>query len=84
MPGLHPPSRGRPGEGGKTTYNDWLFVTVLLLVAVTGFFAQITRAAELPHVAYPTYFVHLVLVFFLLVYSPYSKFAHVFIARRRC
>lgn len=65
-------------KAGKTTYNDWLFVTVLLLVAATGFLAQITRAAELPHVAYPTYFVHLVLVFFLLAYSPYSKFAHVF------
>ncbi|MGA8156979.1 MAG: quinone-interacting membrane-bound oxidoreductase complex subunit QmoC [Rhodoplanes sp.] len=65
-------------KAGKTTYNDWLFVTVLLLVAATGFLAQITRAAELPGVAYPTYFVHLVLVFFLLAYSPYSKFAHVF------
>jgi quinone-modifying oxidoreductase subunit QmoC len=65
-------------KAGKTTYNDWLFVTVLLLVAATGFLAQIARTAELPSVAYPTYFVHLVLVFFLLVYSPYSKFAHVF------
>ncbi len=65
-------------KAGKTTYNDWLFVTVLLLVAVTGFLAQIARVAELPGVAYSTYFVHLVLVFFLLAYSPYSKFAHVF------
>lgn len=65
-------------KAGKTTYNDWLFVTVLLLVAATGFLAQIARIAELPGVAYPTYFVHLVLVFFLLAYSPYSKFAHVF------
>jgi quinone-modifying oxidoreductase subunit QmoC len=65
-------------KAGKTTYNDWLFVTVLLLVAVTGFLAQISRIAELPGAAYPTYFIHLVLVFFLLAYSPFSKFAHVY------
>ena len=65
-------------KAGKTTYTDWLFVTVLLLVAVTGFLAQIFRMAETPGIAYPTYFVHLCLVFFLLAYSPFSKFAHVF------
>jgi len=48
------------------------------IVDRAGFLAQIARSAELPHAAYPTYFVHLVLVFFLLAYSPYSKFAHVF------
>jgi quinone-modifying oxidoreductase subunit QmoC len=65
-------------KAGKTTYNDWLFVTVLLLVATTGFLSEITRIADLPGVAYPTYFIHLTLVFFLLVYSPFSKFAHVY------
>lgn len=65
-------------KAGKSTYNDWLFVTVLLLVAVTGFLAQITRIEELPGIAYPTYFIHLTLVFFLLAYSPFSKFAHVY------
>ncbi len=65
-------------KAGKTTYNDWLFVTVLLLVSVTGFLAQFARLADAAGVAYPSYFVHLVLVFFLLAYAPYSKFAHVF------
>ena len=65
-------------KAGKTTYNDWLFVIVLLLVGLTGFLSQITRIAEMPGLAYPTYFIHLALVFFLLVYSPYSKFAHAY------
>lgn len=65
-------------KAGKTTYNDWLFVSVLLLVAVTGFLCQIFRIGALPGVAYPTYFIHLCLVFFLLAYSPFSKFAHAY------
>lgn len=65
-------------KAGKTTYNDWLFVLVLLGVAATGFLSEIGRLAEAAAVAYPVYFVHLVLIFFLLAYSPYSKFAHVF------
>lgn len=65
-------------KAGKTTYNDWLFVLVLLGVALSGFLSEISRLAESAALAYPVYFVHLVLIFFLLAYSPYSKFAHVF------
>ncbi|MHB8148401.1 MAG: quinone-interacting membrane-bound oxidoreductase complex subunit QmoC [Vulcanimicrobiaceae bacterium] len=62
---------------GKNTYSDWLFLIVLLLTALTGFASESTRLAGFREVAYPTYFVHLVLIFFLLVYFPYSKFGHV-------
>jgi quinone-modifying oxidoreductase subunit QmoC len=62
---------------GKSTYSDWLFLVILVLTALTGFAAESTRLAGLPAVAYPTYFVHLVFIFFLLVYFPYSKFGHV-------
>jgi quinone-modifying oxidoreductase subunit QmoC len=60
---------------GKSTYSDWLFLAILLLTTLTGFLCQWLRLADL-RVAYPTYFVHLLFVFFLLVYIPYSKFAH--------
>jgi quinone-modifying oxidoreductase subunit QmoC len=62
---------------GKNTYSDWLFLVVLALTALTGFASEITRLSDLPTIAYPTYFVHLVFIFFLLVYFPFSKFGHV-------
>jgi quinone-modifying oxidoreductase subunit QmoC len=63
-------------RAGKSTYADWLFLNILLLTTLTGFFCQWLRLADLRRLAYPMYFVHLLLIFFLLVYVPYSKFAH--------
>lgn len=66
-------------EGGKSrsNYSDWLFIWVMFLTVVTGFAAQFFRSSGLaPEICYPTYFVHLLFVFFLIVYIPYSKFAH--------
>jgi quinone-modifying oxidoreductase subunit QmoC len=63
-------------RAGKSTYSDWLFLTILLLTTLTGFFCQWLRLADLRTLAYPMYFVHLLFIFFLLVYIPYSKFAH--------
>ena len=81
--------KNAPKDGyHQSTSFDWIFVWLLLLVGVTGFFVEVFRfvaegaaGAEayssgfaLP--AYSIYFVHLVFVFGLLVYLPYSKFAH--------
>jgi quinone-modifying oxidoreductase subunit QmoC len=63
-------------RAGKSTYSDWLFLAILLLTTLTGFFCQWLRLADLRVLAYPMYFVHLLFIFFLLVYIPYSKFAH--------
>lgn len=63
-------------RAGKSTYSDWLFLTILLLTTLTGFFCQWLRLGGVRTLAYPMYFVHLLLIFFLLVYIPYSKFAH--------
>jgi quinone-modifying oxidoreductase, subunit QmoC len=72
--------RDAPGAAAGTAF-DWIFVWLLLAVGVTGFATEVFRftvepATALASVAYATYFVHLVLVFQLLVYLPYSKFAH--------
>jgi quinone-modifying oxidoreductase subunit QmoC len=69
------------GVPSSSTF-DWTLLWVLLGVGVTGFAAEIFRFTVTPggaaaNTAYAIYFVHLVLVFQLLVYLPYSKFAHV-------
>ena len=53
-------------------------------MGVSGLVTEICRFAFEPagidgltYLAYAVYFVHLVLVFDLLVYLPYSKFAHI-------
>lgn len=83
--------RRSPESAGASTSFDWIFVWLLLGVAVTGVVTEVFRFVADPgvygdehmawtgvqYVAYGIYFVHLVLVFDLLVYLPYSKFAHI-------
>ncbi len=65
-----------PENEGKSSYSDMLFLWVIWGVGFTGMLCVIFRLMELPVAGYPTYFVHLILVYFLLWYMPYSKFAH--------
>lgn len=81
--------RNAPNDGyHRSTTFDWVFVWLLLLVGISGAFVEVFRfvaegsagaeayASGFALPAYSIYFVHLVLVFGLLVYLPYSKFAH--------
>lgn len=65
-------------EKGKSTYSDWLLITFIFLVASTGLLTQFLRILDIPFFAYNVYFVHMVFIFFLLWYAPYSKMAHMF------
>ncbi len=78
-------------DAGASTYFDWHFVWLLLFVGVSGLLTEIFRftadpgghatastgRTTLEYTAFAVYFVHLVFVFGLLVYLPYSKFAHI-------
>jgi quinone-modifying oxidoreductase subunit QmoC len=63
---------------GASGYPDWLFIVMLYFVFITGLLSQFFRLADTATVAYSVYYIHLVIVFFLLWYAPYSKFAHMF------
>ena len=60
------------------TYSDWILVLFVFGVAVTGLLTESMRLTSTPFIAYNLYYVHLVLIFFLLWYAPYSKLAHMF------
>ncbi len=67
----------RPDDAGRATYTDWLFVALILTVGLSGFATEFVRLTPLPAVlGTPLYLVHLVAVFWVLIFFPYSKFAH--------
>lgn len=61
---------------GANGYADYLFLYVIFFVGLTGMLSWWTRLTGIGMLAYVTYFIHMVTVFFLLWYMPYSKFAH--------
>lgn len=61
---------------GANGYTDYLFLYVLLVVGLTGMLSWLVRWSGAAIPAYTIYFIHMVSVFFLLWYMPYSKFAH--------
>jgi quinone-modifying oxidoreductase subunit QmoC len=55
---------------------DWVFLGSIFLVGATGMLTEILRLMGNAGLAYPMYFVHLVFVFYVIAYLPYSKLAH--------
>jgi quinone-modifying oxidoreductase subunit QmoC len=59
-----------------SSYFDWSFLALLMLVVATGVLTEVARLAGVAAVAYPVYYVHLIIIWSLFVYAPYSKMAH--------
>jgi nitrate reductase gamma subunit len=64
--------------GGVGSYFDWLLIGIIMTVGISGFLAQLLRIFGIAPMAYPVYFIHLVAVFSLFIYLPFSKLAHMF------
>ena len=63
-------------KAGKGGYYDWLLIYIIFAVMATGILSELFRLADLALLSYLIYFAHLVVVFFLFAYAPFSKMAH--------
>jgi len=61
---------------GKNNYFDWMFLVLLFVLTISGLLVEIARFDNWS-LAYHIYFVHLVLVWMLIIYAPFTKFAHI-------
>lgn len=60
-----------------SNYYDWYLLGVIWAVAVTGVLSQLFRLAGIAPVAYFVYYLHLVVVWMLFAYLPWSKLGHI-------
>jgi quinone-modifying oxidoreductase subunit QmoC len=63
---------------GLGSYFDWLLIGIIGVIMASGILSWITRLTGIAGIAYPVYFIHLVFIFSLFVYLPFSKLAHMF------
>jgi quinone-modifying oxidoreductase subunit QmoC len=68
---------GQAGKAGLGSYFDWIFLAIVTGVGATGILSWVLRLADM-EVGYFVYYIHLVFVWSLFAYAPYSKFAHLF------
>lgn len=66
----------RSDDVGADGFMDRFFLWMIFLVGFTGMTSWLLRWADTAALAYTSYFIHIVVVFVLLWYMPYSKFAH--------
>ena len=63
-------------EDESSSYSDNIFLYMMFFTSLTGMLSWFIRVADMAMAAYVMYFLHLVCVFYILWYMPYSKFAH--------
>jgi quinone-modifying oxidoreductase subunit QmoC len=59
-----------------STYNDWWLISWALALGATGLLTEMTRLAGMAGISYTLYFIHLMFVWSLFFFIPYSKLAH--------
>jgi quinone-modifying oxidoreductase subunit QmoC len=60
-----------------SSFKDWILLTMVMGIALTGMLAQFIRMMNLEYVSYFVYYIHLITVFWLIAYLPFSKMAHI-------
>jgi len=71
--------RDRVKNSGTTILSlfDWMFIGNMFFTVVTGILCQVFRVGDHANLAFLTYYIHLVMVFYLLAYAPQTKFGHI-------
>jgi quinone-modifying oxidoreductase subunit QmoC len=67
----------KSGKAGMGSYFDWIFLVIVFGVGATGMLSWAMRLADMTS-GYWMYYFHLVFIWALFAYAPYSKFAHLF------
>jgi quinone-modifying oxidoreductase subunit QmoC len=62
---------------GKSGYSDWLLLVAIFLLTLSGTMVELARFNEWS-LAYHLYFFHLVAVWFVIMYLPFTKLGHIF------
>jgi quinone-modifying oxidoreductase subunit QmoC len=65
-----------PEQAGNSSYFDWLFLFFIVGTGVTGLLTELCRWGGSTPATYFFYMIHLMFVLGLLLYLPFSKFAH--------
>jgi len=63
-------------EDQVTSYWDWQLLVLVFGLGITGMGTQMARLAGMAGPTYFIYFIHLVLIWCLFAYTPFSKLAH--------
>ncbi|HKK32490.1 MAG TPA: quinone-interacting membrane-bound oxidoreductase complex subunit QmoC [Desulfomicrobiaceae bacterium] len=63
-------------DKSTSSYYDWYLLGVIWVVTLTGILSEIFRLAGVAPLAFTTYYVHLISVFMLIAYLPWSKLGH--------
>jgi quinone-modifying oxidoreductase subunit QmoC len=61
---------------GIHSYMDWYLVALALGLGATGLLTEMARLAGLMTISNLVYFLHLILIWSLFAYTPFSKLAH--------
>jgi len=59
-----------------TAYKDWFILGVVFVLGLTGMLAEMTRLMHMEIVSFAMYYLHLISIFLLFAFLPFSKMAH--------
>lgn len=61
----------------KSSYFDWVFLISMFILTISGVLVEMARFLEWGTWAYVIYVFHLLFVWLIIIYLPYTKFAHI-------